>query len=70
MKKNKITSSQLKRYWKKLDAIEEDFYRNLKWLEEGMERETGIKGIEFIWCDNEIVGIGDYNRSMKLIHRG
>ena len=59
-----------KKYWKELSQIEDSYYDKIRTLEEKMEKETGIEGIEFFWCDNEIVGIGDCGRSMKLIHRG
>jgi len=33
-----------------------------------MEKATGIKGIEFFWCDGEIAGIGNMSRTLPLIH--
>jgi hypothetical protein len=59
----------LKRYWLVLESIENQFWGRLQGIEEVMEKETGIKGIEFFWCDNSIVGIGNMDRTMKLIHR-
>jgi hypothetical protein len=59
----------LKRYWLALESIENQFWGRLQGVEEVMEKETGIKGIEFIWCDNSIVGIGNSDRTMKLIQR-
>ena len=58
------------RYWKELSKIETDFCKKITVLEKKMEKDTGIKGIEFFWNDNEIVGIGSVDRKMKLIHRG
>jgi len=33
-----------------------------------MAKKTGIENIEFFFCDNEIVGIGNVERTMRLIH--
>jgi len=38
-------------------------------LEKEMSKKAGIPELEFFWCDNECVGIGDGNREMGLIHR-
>lgn len=58
-----------KEYFEELDKIENRFHKAVYRLEKRMEKETGISGIEFFWCDNEIVGIGNVGRTMKLIHR-
>jgi len=63
------TIKQLKFFWKKYLEIECKFYANIHELEKRMEKETGIKGIEFFYCDNECAGIGNMERTMPLIHR-
>jgi len=68
--KIKPTKKQLKvinKYWKDLLAILDTFYGTIFQLEKAMEKETGIKGIEFFMCDNDYRGIGNWQRTMKLI---
>ena len=36
--------------------------------EREMAKKTGIENLEFFFCDNEIVGIGNVERTMRLIH--
>lgn len=69
IKKNKQLIRKLKPYWKKLQELV-DIHRGLVFtLEKKMEKETGIKGIEFFWSDlGEYVGIGNADRTMPLIH--
>lgn len=59
----------IKAYWEKFTQIEDEFYGRLGELEKDLARETGIKGIEFFFSDNECVGIGNADRTMALIHR-
>ena len=73
-KKYKIIPTQkqleiLKLYWKMYECEHNDFWGRICKLEEGMSKKTGIENLEFFWCDNEIVGIGDRDRGMKLIQR-
>lgn len=69
----KIARGKLKRilkpYWKLLEQAEGKFWADIKEIEKQMAKATGIKDIEFFWCDNEIVGIGNGTRTLKLIHR-
>ncbi len=67
IKVTKKLIKQLKPYWEMLKNSEDDFYRSIREIEMKMERETGIKGIQFHMCDNEHVGIGNLDRSMRLI---
>lgn len=67
IKPNKKQIQIMKAYWKKFRVLEHEFYRNLFNLENNLEIESGIKGIEFFMCDNEYVGIGNVDRTMKLI---
>ena len=72
MQKIKITRKLLrilKVYTKIYGKIEGKYYKELNRLEKMMERETGIEGIEFFFVDNELAGIGNAERTMKLIHR-
>lgn len=67
-----ITKKQLqifKKYWKDVKKLEENFYRGIGRFEEKMSKETGIPDIEIFFCDGEMVGIGNYDRTMKLIQR-
>jgi hypothetical protein len=74
MKKYKIkpTKKQLlimKDYWARMNGVQNYYYRSLGELEKEMSIKTGIKDLEFFFCDNEIVGIGQGNREMALIQR-
>ena len=74
----------LKKYWKAYKILDEHYHWNLRCLEEKMEKETGIKDIEFFrsipkqcpFCRKELLidpsvcGIGDYGLwAMPLIQR-
>ena len=69
----KPTNYQMKNikcYWEVLQEIEEDFCFRISSLEKSMEIKTGIKGIEFFRNDfGEYCGVGNVDRTMKLIHR-
>ena len=70
--KIKITKKQIKQlkgYWKELIEINRQHHHAVYELEKRMEKMTGIKNIEFFKCDNEYVGIGNSERTMKLIQR-
>ena len=69
MKKINIPENKLKKYWQELTKIEGEFNSKIYKLEKKMAEETGIEDMEFFWCDNAIVGIGNVSRTMKLIHR-
>ena len=69
IKKTKKLIKQLQSYWKELDIAEAKFRQATAEIEKRMEKETGIKGIEFFMCDNEYVGIGNLATTMELIHR-
>ena len=58
-----------KKYFELLDEIETRFHNEVDALETKLKNETGISDIEFFWCDGEIVGIGNEDHTMKLIHR-
>lgn len=67
IKVTKKLLKQLKPFWKNLGDIEDKFYKQMGLLEKEMENKTGIKSIEFFRCDNEVVGIGNAERTMRLI---
>lgn len=58
----------LKKYWGKLQRLQGEFNDNICLLEQQMEKETGIENIEFVpGCDGCFCGIGNADRSMKLV---
>jgi hypothetical protein len=59
----------MKLYWAMLGCETTRFYAKVSDLEKKMCEDTGIKDLEFFQCDNEFVGIGNYDRTLKLIHR-
>lgn len=65
--KIKITKKlveQLKTFWQKLSRVRSRYDIKIAKIEEEMAKKTGIKNIEFISCDNEVVGIGNVERTM------
>lgn len=72
MRKGKIKVTrkllkQLKPFWQELQKIKDSHNIKIAELEERMAKKTGIENIEFFFCDNEIVGIGNVERTMRLI---
>ena len=68
----KLTEKQLaamKLYWAILQAEVTLFYGKVGQLERELSEATKIDGCEFFQCDGDFVGIGDYDRTLKLIHR-
>ena len=68
IKKTKKLIEQLKPFWKEMRTEQSNFLHKLFEIERRMETTTKIKGIEFFWCDDDIVGIGNFDRTMELIH--
>lgn len=66
----KPSKKQIDKYFEWLDKEENYFWNKIMIIQHIMKKETGIKGIEFIWVDGSIIGIGTDDRKMKLIHRG
>lgn len=67
----KPSAKLVKEYFEALENLEDDHWNNIQLLEKTMQRETGIKDLEFVWVDGSIVGIGTPMRKKKmpLIHR-
>jgi len=75
MYKIKPTKKQIdimKSGWKQLDVEEGRSSKMIMAIEKWMEKETGIKGIEFFRSPDDgcYCGIGNAERTMKLIQRG
>ena len=47
--------------------IKSEFDGRVYDLEKELEREVNVEGIEFFMCDNEYVGVGNADRTMRLI---
>jgi len=58
---------RLKPYWKQKEQCTDKYFASLCKIETSMSKELGIKGMEFVWCDNYICGIGDEDRTIKLV---
>ena len=59
---------QLRSFWQELRKIQDCYDTEIAKVEVKMQRKTGIKDIEFFFRENEIVGIGNAARNMRLIH--
>jgi len=57
----------IKLYWDMFQTEQAILWGKMAEFEKGMSRETGIKDLEFFWCDNECVGVGNVSRTMRLI---
>lgn len=60
--------NKFSKYFEKLDELEEEFYVNVTLLETEMKEHIG-SDIEFFWSEGHIVGIGNEDRTMKLVQR-
>jgi hypothetical protein len=60
-----------KKYFQILEMAEDEFSAYVQAIEYVMQKETGVKDLEFVWVDGSIVGIGTPTRKKKipLIHR-
>jgi hypothetical protein len=71
-KEIKVTPKLLKQlhiFWPAVELAEDRYWRKLGKLEKELEELTGIKDIEIFHSDNSIVGIGNVERTMRLIRR-
>ena len=58
----------MKLYWAMLQTELSLFYGRVGQLERDMSDATKIDALEFFQCDNEFAGVGNYDRTLKLIH--
>ena len=68
----KPTEKQLevmKLYWAMLQTELSLFYSKVGQLERDMSDATNIEGLEFFQVEKDFVGIGSYDRDMKLIQQ-
>ena len=68
IKKTRILIDKLKPFWKEMRERQSTFFKDLKDIEEEMEKKSRIKGLFFFMCDDEIVGIGNDDRTLELIN--
>ena len=68
MKKTKGLIKKLKPFWKEMRREQKMFFDQLNVIELRMRKKTGIKDMEFFWCDDDIVGIGNVDRTLELIY--
>jgi len=71
MKDIKVTKDiieKLKPYWQEFELMQEEFIGKVYSLEQKMSKDIGIKDLEFFQCDGDYVGIGNVERTMRLIH--
>lgn len=60
---------KVNKYFELLDIIDGIYMDMVDSLEIKMAATTKVPDIEFIWNDGIIIGIGNMERTMKLIHR-
>jgi hypothetical protein len=56
-----------RKYFKAYEIVANPYWKEVSGLEALMSKEMGIPDTEFIFCDNELAGIGNVGRTMKLI---
>jgi hypothetical protein len=72
MKTIKVTPKLLKQlhmFWPAIELLEEKYWKEVNKLEKELEELTGIENIDIYHSDNSIVGIGNAERTMRLIYR-
>jgi hypothetical protein len=71
MRSKKPTRKSLDKYFRILDIADDEFGAYVQAIEDIMQKETGIRDLEFVWVEGCIVGIGTPARKkkIKLIHR-
>ncbi len=73
MKKEiKVTSKLLNKlhmFWPVVELLENQYYTEINKLEKSLEELTGIKDILIFHSDGEIVGVGNAEKTIRLIHR-
>jgi hypothetical protein len=71
MKSKKLTRRSLDKYFQILDIADDEYSAYVQAIENVMQKETGVRDLEFVWVEGCIVGIGTPMRKKKipLIHR-
>ena len=67
----KVTPKLLKQlhfYWPKVKLVQEKYWQEIAKMEKELEELTGIKDIELFHSDNDIAGVGNAERTVRLIH--
>jgi len=59
----------MKLYWDMFQIEQTLLWGKISEFEKDMSKKTGIENLEFFFCDNECAGIGNLERTMKLIQR-
>ena len=72
MKKYKIEITpalrlKLRRWWAIYHTIEDEYWQAIEETEKKMEKDTGIKGIEFFISGGECLGVGNGEKTMPLV---
>lgn len=72
MRKYKIRPTKkqkdiIKEAWEQMQLDYSEFLSYVQVTEEWMSRKTGIDGLEFFMIDGDYVGVGNADRTMKLI---
>jgi hypothetical protein len=68
IKKTKALIKKLKPYWNEADKESTKYYKALEKIEKKASKELEIEGLEFFFSDNDLVGIGNEERNMELVH--
>jgi hypothetical protein len=69
VKPNKKQLDIIKLHWAMFNAEETLFWVKMGELEEKMSKETGIPHLEFFNSDGDWCGVGNADRTMKLLQR-
>jgi len=69
IKVNKELINKLKPYYEKYEKLTNKYWGEINLLEKEMSLRLKIEGLEFFHCDGDFAGIGNVERTMKLIHR-
>lgn len=67
--KRKELIEKLKPYWKEVIEAEQQYSEAIQKIEKKMGKGIDVEDLEIFYVEGEIVGIGNYSRSIKLIHR-
>lgn len=71
LKMRKFTKKEikkLKKHWKQLQILEDEFYAKVGILEGAIQHDLDIPDLEFFSSDDGYCGIGNMSRTIELIH--